>query len=63
MSDEKMKKMSAIDTAAEKAGGYVSHVFSPNTHYNYRKISEHCKANNIDPRDLTIRELEKFIAK
>lgn len=63
MSDEKLKEMNELDRAAEKAGGYVSPVFSPTTHYNYRKIVEHCKANKIDPRDMTIRELEKFIAK
>ncbi len=53
--------MTEIDTAADKAGGYVSPLFKGNTMYDYRKLLAYCKENEIDPLDLTIRELGKFI--
>lgn len=61
MSEQEIKRMTEIDTAADKAGGYVSPLFKGNTMYDYRKLLAYCKENEIDPLDLTIRELGKFI--
>ena len=61
MSQEDIKKMNELDEAAEKAGGFTSSVLAENVHYNYRKISRYCKEKGIEPIDMTIRELNKFV--
>ena len=61
MSEQDMKRMIEFDTAADKAGGYVSPLFKDNANYDYRKLLAYCKEKKIDPLDLTIRELDKFI--
>lgn len=65
MSEEEIKreikKMSALDDAAEKAGGYVSPSLKDNVHYDYRKILAYCSERGIEPQDMTIRELDRFI--
>lgn len=53
--------MIEFDNAADKAGGYVSPLFKDNANYDYRKLLAYCKEKKIDPLDLTIRELDKFI--
>ena len=50
-----------LDEAAEKAGGYTSFVPAENIQYNYREIIKYCKEKGIEPIDMTIRELNKFI--
>lgn len=61
MSETDMKKMRELDDAAEKAGGFVSVLKSTDMHYDYREIMNFCKEKGIDPVDLTIRELNRFI--
>lgn len=61
MSEQDIKNMALLDDAADKAGGYVSPIFKGNEIYDYRKILEYCKQKKIDPLDLTVRELGKFI--
>lgn len=61
MSEQEIKEMRELDELAEKAGGFV-YPFGDNTvHYDYRKISVYCKERGIEPLDLTIRELSKFV--
>lgn len=55
--------MNLLDELAEKAGGYVAPFPGKDTHYNYREISKYCKERGIEPLDLTIRELGRFIIK
>lgn len=61
MSQEDIKKMNELDEAAEKAGGFTSTVLSENIHYDYRGINQYCKEKGIEPIDMTIRELNRFV--
>ena len=61
MSQEDIKKMNELDEAAEKAGGFTSAVSANDVHYNYREISRYCKEKGIEPMDMTIRELNRFV--
>lgn len=61
MSREDIIKMRDLDEAAEKAGGFTSIFPAENVHYNYREISRYCKEKGIEPIDMTIRELNRFI--
>ncbi len=61
MSHEEIKKMRALDEAAEKAGGFTSLFPAGDIHYNYREISRYCREKGIEPVDMTIRELNQFI--
>lgn len=61
MSEIELRKMRALDEAAEKAGGFVAPLDDKTIHYDYRKINEYCKKKGIEPIDLTIRELNRFI--
>ncbi len=61
MSHEDIKKMKELDEAAEKAGGFTSPVSADDIHYNYREISRYCKEKGIEPIDMTIRELNRFV--
>lgn len=60
MSEQEIMNMRELDELAEKAGGFVSPQNS-SVQYNYREINEYCKKQGIEPIDLTIRELSKFI--
>lgn len=60
MTEEDIKKMEALDEAAERAGGYVVPLRDI-VHYDYRKILAYCKERGIEPQDLTIREVNQFI--
>ena len=53
--------MKELDEAAEKAGGYTSSVLVQDIHYNYRELNRYCKEKGIEPIDMTIRELNRFI--
>ena len=61
MTPDDRKKMRDLDEAAERAGGYVAFPAKPGTQYDYRKILKYCKDKNIEPLDLTIREMQRFI--
>lgn len=61
MSEQEIRDMNLLDELAEKAGGYVAPLSNKDTHYDYRKIGRYCKEKGIEPLDLTIRELNKFI--
>lgn len=61
MSEDDLKKMKELDEVAEKAGGLVAIINNNDVHYDYRKINEYCREKGIEPIDLTIRELQKFI--
>lgn len=61
MSLEDVKKMNALDEAAEKAGGFTSCVSAESIQYDYREISRYCKEKGIEPIDMTIRELNRFV--
>ena len=61
MTSEDIRKMRDLDNAAERAGGYVSPPSKPGAQYDYRKILEYCKEKDIDPIDLTVREMQRFI--
>lgn len=53
--------MNALDDAAEKAGGYVAKFMHKDTQYDLRKMIKYCRDKGIEPIDLTLRELNKFI--
>lgn len=61
MSQEDIKKMKDLDEAAEDAGGFTSPVSANDIHYNYREINRYCKERGIEPVDMTIRELNRFV--
>ena len=63
MSEQEYNKICELDDIAEQAGGYVD--FSPTSeagiHYDYRAIIAYCKKHNIEPIDMTIREMQQFV--
>lgn len=61
MTEQQRKDMQLLDEIAERAGGYVEPLFQSDIRYDYRKLSQYCKEREIDPQDLTLRELKKFI--
>lgn len=61
MTEMDRKKMLELDEATEKAGGFLSTVKSEDICYDYRAINEYCKKKEIEPIDMTIREMNKFI--
>ena len=61
MTEREIKEMAKLDEAAERAGGYVARSFDPNTQYDYRKLLSYCKEKGIEPLDLTLREVRKFV--
>lgn len=61
MSHEDIKKMRDLDDAAENAGGFTAVFSADSVHYNYREISRYCKERGIEPVDMNIRELNRFI--
>lgn len=60
MSEQEIRNMHELDELADKAGGFVS-PFNSNVQYDYREINNYCKEKGIEPVDLTIRELSRFI--
>lgn len=61
MTERDIKEMAELDEAAERAGGYLAHSFDPDTQYDYRKLLAYCKEKGVDPLDLTVREIKKFV--
>lgn len=63
MSEQELKQMQALDDAAEKAGGFLAQISDAKTAYDYRAIVKYCKEKGIEPLDITVRELNRFIIK
>ena len=61
MSEIERKKLFALDDAAEKAGGYVVNMVNKDVRYDFKRLNNYCKEKGIEPADLTLRELSKFI--
>ena len=61
MSEIERKKLFALDDAAEKAGGYVVNMVDKDVHYDFKKLNNYCKEKGVEPADLPLRELSKFI--
>ncbi|MDR0817128.1 MAG: hypothetical protein LBN35_00660 [Clostridiales Family XIII bacterium] len=61
MTKKQIEDMKALDKAADEAGGYVAYSSSNDVHYNYREILNYCNERNIEPADMTIREVNRFI--
>jgi len=61
MTEQDLKDMRELDRLAEEAGGFVSPMFKHTASYNYKKITEYCREKKVDPQDLTLRELKKFV--
>ncbi len=63
MSEQEYTKICDLDDLAEQAGGFVDFRPSSDTaiHYDYRAIIAYCKKNNIEPIDMTIREMQQFV--
>ncbi|WP_432651683.1 hypothetical protein [Huintestinicola sp.] len=63
LAKDEFDKICSLDDIAEQAGGFV--YYSDNcensVHYDYRAIIAYCKENNIEPIDMTIREMQQFV--
>lgn len=63
MSEQELKRMQELDEAAEKAGGFLAPFSDAKTAYDYRAIIRYCREKGIEPLDITVRELNRFIVK
>ncbi|MGN0691774.1 MAG: hypothetical protein ACI4K7_05460 [Oscillospiraceae bacterium] len=63
MSEKDFSKICELDDIAEQAGGFVDYTVSSEkeVHYDYRAIIDYCRKNNIEPIDMTIREMQQFV--
>ena len=63
MSDKEFAKICELDDIAEQAGGFVDYTPSSENeiHYDYRAIISYCRKNNMEPIDMTIREMQQFV--
>ena len=64
MSNEEKNRMYELDDIAEQAGGYVdqnSDAHIGTIRYDYRAIMHYCRKNNMQPIDMTIREMQQFV--
>lgn len=63
MSEKDFREICMLDDIAAEAGGYVDNTpsFNSEIHYDYHSIISYCKKKNIEPIDMTIRELQQFI--
>ncbi len=61
MSDLELRQMQELDTAADLAGGFLAPFTKKDTHYDYRALLKYCREKKIEPMDITIRELHRFI--
>jgi len=60
MSRDEFNKICALDDVIDEEGGLGLDPFG-NARYDYRAIIEHAKEHNIDPVDMTVRELGQFV--
>lgn len=58
-----IKGLAKLDDIAANAGGFVAlnSDIEKEPRYNYRAINDYCKEKGIEPLDMTLRELNKFI--
>lgn len=63
MSEKEFREICELDYIAEESGGFVdsNSSFGSDVHYDYRSILAYCKEKNIEPIDMTIREMQRFI--
>jgi len=63
MSEKEFNEICNLDYLADEAGGFVdaNSVSEKEIHYDYRAILSYCKNKNIDPVDMTIREMQSYI--
>lgn len=63
MSEKELKAICELDDIAEEAGGFVDYhpTDKHEIHYDYRAMIAYCNQKGIEPLDLTIREMQKFI--
>lgn len=64
MSEKEFHDICSLDYIADEAGGFVDSSFpgcADSPHYDYRSILTYCKERNIEPIDLTIREMQQFV--
>ncbi|MDR2559200.1 MAG: hypothetical protein LBC86_06625 [Oscillospiraceae bacterium] len=60
MSKDEFKKICELDDIIDQEGGLGLDPFG-NARYDYRAIIKHAKERNIDPIDMTVRELGQFV--
>lgn len=60
MSENELKRMRELDEAAENAGGFLAPLTKFEARYDYRALVEYCREREIEPLDITIRELQRF---
>ena len=60
MSKVEFQKICALDDIIDQEGGLGLDAFG-HARYDYRAILNHAKERNIDPVDMTIRELSRFV--
>ena len=61
MTQQELEIMRELDEAAEESGGFTSTVPADDVHYDLRGIVRYCKEKGIEPIDMTIRELNRFV--
>lgn len=61
MNEAELKQMCELDEAAESAGGFLAPLIRRDTSYDYRALVQYCREKQIEPWDITIRELRQFV--
>lgn len=61
MDEKKLQQMRELEDAADRAGGYVADLPTPEQHVDYRKLLKYCREKGIEPLDLTLREYHQFV--
>jgi len=63
MSEKEFNEICDLDNIADEAGGFVAYnsMSEYEIHYDYRAILAYCKERNIEPIDMTIREMQNFV--
>ena len=60
MNRSEFEKICSLDDIIDQEGGLGLDPFG-NAQYDYRAITNHAKERNIEPIDMTIRELNQFV--
>lgn len=63
MSEKEFAQICKLDDIAEQSGGFVDNTNTSDSgiHYDYRAIIAYCKTHNMEPIDMTIREMQQFV--
>ncbi|MBQ8135301.1 MAG: hypothetical protein IJ192_12990 [Clostridia bacterium] len=63
MTKKEFKEICNLDDIADEAGGFVDFNAASDSliHYDYRAIISYCREKNIQPIDMTIREMQQFV--